>query len=344
MRVALRCSICVMILCGNLVVPSVGGPTPQSETTFTLVAVGDILLDRGVAHQIERHGTDYPFAHVKDILTTPDVAFGNLEGPLTGKCEKVQKRFRFRANSRYLSALVNGGFDVLSLANNHSSDCGQVGLAETMSNLKVAGVRWCGAGATQEEAESVTVLEINGIKIGFVGFSEFLTDFSSSKSGKAAISYASEESVRLSVRAARQQADVVIASFHWGAEYTSRPREREIKLAQTAVEAGADLVLGHHPHVLQGLQTVLTTTKDGVTRRSLVAYSLGNFVFDSPRVWDMRLNQTIALRCTFSKFGLVRYEAVPLSIEGYRPRPASESEAMSIHTRLDKLSAELNAK
>ena len=186
-------------------------------------------------------------------------------------------------------------------------------------------------------------LEIKGIKFGFVGFSEFLPDHSTSKSGHAGIAYASEDSVRHSVSAARQQADVVIASFHWGVEYSSRPRQREIKLAQSAVEAGADLVLGHHPHVLQGLQTIITN-KENATRRSLVAYSLGNFVFDSPRVWDKRLNQTIALRCTFNRSGLVAYEAVPMAIEVYRPRPANEVEAREILMRLDKLSAELNAK
>lgn len=323
--------------------PSVAAPLSEPEPTVTLVAVGDILLDRGVARQIERHGTGYPFAHVERILTAADIAFGNLESPLTDKCDEVTKRFHFRANSRYLFALVYGGFDVLSLANNHSTDCGQVGLVETMKNLKAAGIRWCGAGASREEAVSVTILVIKDIKIGFVGFSEFLPNHSASKPGQSGIADASEESVRLSVRAAQRQADVVIASFHWGAEYTSRPREREIKLAQTAVEAGADLVLGHHPHVLQGLQTVITT-KDYATRRSLVAYSLGNFVFDSPRVWDRRLNQTIALRCTFSKTGLVAYEAVPLAIKAYRPQPAKEAEAKGILMRLDKLSAELNAK
>lgn len=343
MRVAPGCLICLVILCGNLFAPSVAAPIIHSEPTVTLVAVGDILLDRGVAREIERHGTDYPFAHVEDILTTADIAFGNLESPLTKKCDEVQKRFRFRANSRYLPALVNGGFDVLSLANNHSTDCGQAGLTETMNNLEASGIRWCGAGTTREDATSVTILEIKGIKIGFVGFSEFVPDPSSSNPAKAAVGYATEESVRLSVFKARKQADVIIASFHWGAEYSSRPREREIRLAQSAVEAGADLVLGHGPHVLQGLQTIVTTNDDK-TRRSLVAYSLGNFVFDSPRVWDRRLNQTIALECTFNRFGLVRYETVPLMIEGYRPGPAMDSEAKAILTRLDKLSAELNGK
>lgn len=343
MRVALRYLLCICILGTEGYAQSVASPFAQSEPTVTLIAVGDILLDRGVARQIERHGIGYPFARVYSILTSADIAFGNLEGPLTDKCDEVKKRFHFRANSRYLSALVNGGFDVLSLANNHSTDCGQVGLLETMNSLKAAGIRWCGTVATREDAVSVTVLEINGIKIGFVGFSEFLPDYSSSKSDQAGVAFASEESIRLSVRAARRQADVVIVSFHWGAEYTSRPREREIKLAQTAVEAGADLVLGHGPHVLQGMQTVMTAKGDE-SRRSLVAYSLGNFVFDSPRVWDRRLNQTIALRCTFNRAGLVAYEAVPFAIDAYRPRPAEESEAKTILTRLNKLSAELNAK
>jgi len=321
----------------------VAAPGRQPEPIVTLVAVGDILLDRGVARKIERYGNGYPFAHVEDFLTTADIAFGNLEGPLTEKCEEVKKRYRFRANQRYLSALIRGGFDVLSLANNHSTDCGQVGLLETMHNLKLAGIRWCGAGITREAAESVTVIERNGVKIGFVGFSEFLPEYSSSTTIRARIADASYESVRSGVYAARQHADVVIASFHWGAEYTSRPREREKKLAQWAVEAGADLVLGHGPHVVQGMQTFMTRSGD-VTRRSLVAYSLGNFVFDSPGVWDQRLRQTIALRVKLNRSGLVTFEAVPFSIDGYRPRPAKSAEAKAVLTRLDELSSELNAR
>ena len=102
----------------------VASPSRQPEPIVTLVAVGDILLDRGVARKIERHGNGYPFANVEDMLTTADIAFGNLEGPLTERCEKVEKQFRFRASRRYLSELIRGGFDVLSLANNHSTDCG----------------------------------------------------------------------------------------------------------------------------------------------------------------------------------------------------------------------------
>lgn len=363
---ALRRLICLLVLCGNLFAPLVAAPITQSEPTLTLVAVGDILLDRGVARQIERYGTGYPFSHVKNILTGADVTFGNLECPLSGKCDPAEKRYRFQAKPRYVQSLVKAGFDVLSLANNHSTDCGQVGLLETMSNLRTAGIRWCGAGVKLDEAASVTIMERNGIKVAFIGFSEFQSEYSGSKSNQAGIAdnalrarrprsqnssskpnqagiaYASEESVRLSIGAARKQADVVIASFHWGAEYSSRPRFKEIKLAHIAVEAGADLVLGHHPHVLQGLQMVITKSGN-TTRRSLIAYSLGNFVFDSPRGWDRRMNESIILRCTFSRNGLVAFESLPVVIDEYRPRPGNETEAKDILTRLDMLSAELNA-
>lgn len=340
---ALRFAICLLALCGNLFAPSVAAQLANSERTLTLVAVGDILLDRGVARQIERFGIDYPFAHVKSILTSADVAFGNLEGPLARKCSPAEKRFRFQAKPRYVQTLVNGGIDIVLLANNHSTDCGQTGLRETMNNLNRVGIRWCGAGDTSAEAGSVTVIEKNGIRIGFVGFSEFMPSYSRSNLNQAGIAFASEASVRSSVKEARRRVDIVIASFHWGAEYSSRPQEKEIGLARVAVEAGADLVLGHHPHVLQGLQTVLT--KSGtVTRRSLVAYSLGNFIFDSPRGWNRRMNESTILRYTFSKNGLVSFEAIPVVIDGYRPRPGNEAESKSILTRLDELSSELNAK
>lgn len=310
---------------------------------MTLVAVGDIMLDRGVGRKIERYGTGYPFARVADLIKRADIAFGNLECPLTKECDRAEKRYSFRAEPRYAASLVEAGFDVFSLANNHSTDCGQVGLLETMRNLASAGIGTCGAGRTREAALSATVIEVKGVKVAFVGFSEFLPAPAAFKREGASIAFASEEEVRAAVGAARQRADVVVASFHWGVEYASRPREKETRLARVAVEAGAALVLGHHTHVLQGMQSVMIGDRAG-TSRALIAYSLGNFVFDSPRALDKRLSESVILRCTLSRRGVVSFEVVPVRLEATRPRLADGSETQEILQRLDRLSAELNPK
>jgi poly-gamma-glutamate synthesis protein (capsule biosynthesis protein) len=340
-------ALCALLLCAfaplHETLSSVLNSTTQSEQTVTLVAVGDIMLARGVGRKIERYGTAYPFALVEDTISRADIAFGNLECPITKNCERAAKRFSFRAEPRVVSALTEAGFDVLSLANNHSTDCGASGLLETMRNLEAAGIKSTGAGRTQAEAAKPTVIEIKGIKIAFVGFSEFIPEAASFDEEQASIAFASDENVRRSVAAARERADVVVASFHWGVEYASRPRERELKLARVAAEAGACLVIGHHTHVLQGMQTVTTKSSDG-ERRALVAYSLGNFVFDSPEGFDKRSTESVILRCTLSRRGLESFEATPVRLEGARPRPAKLLEAREISARLDCLSAELEAK
>jgi poly-gamma-glutamate synthesis protein (capsule biosynthesis protein) len=306
-----------------------------AETAFTLAAVGDILLDREVGKQITRHGTDHPFQHVGSLLSAADITIGNLECPLAEKGTPVTKRYSFRARPETVECLVRAGFDLLSLANNHSMDCGRTGLVETMETLDRAGLRWCGAGHTRSEAETAAVLTVKGLTIAFVGFCEFLPEGSFLREDRPTIAFASESRVRRTVAAARKRADVVVASFHWGVEYESRPHPRQKELARTAVAAGADLVLGHHPHVLQGAEVVRSASQPD--RPALVAYSLGNFVFD-PR--PGRALQSVILRCTLSRRGLTSAEFVPIQIDGVRPRPAPAAERELILGRLTVLSAE----
>jgi poly-gamma-glutamate capsule biosynthesis protein CapA/YwtB (metallophosphatase superfamily) len=193
-------------------------PPPHPASPVTLAAVGDLLLDRGVGEKIQRRGFDYPFAPVAGALRTADITFGNLECPLSVKGTKVVKRYCFKARPDTVECLRQGGFDLLSLANNHTMDCGRTGLVETMQTLQRQGIHWCGAGNTRAEAEATTVLTVKGLKIAFVGFCQFLPEGSFLRDDRPTIAFASEERVRRSVAAARAGADVVVASFHWGIE------------------------------------------------------------------------------------------------------------------------------
>jgi poly-gamma-glutamate synthesis protein (capsule biosynthesis protein) len=302
---------------------------------LTLAAVGDILLDRGVAVTIERHGIDYPFAQVAGVLSAADIAFGNLECPLTSKGTKVPKQYCFQARPATVAGLTKGGFDLLSLANNHSMDCGRTGLVETMRVLERSGIRWCGAGRTLADAEAATVLTRKGIRIAFVGFSHLLPEGVFLRADRPTIAFASPDQVRRSVAAARSRADVVVASFHWGLEYDSRPHPRQVRLARTAVEAGADLVLGHHPHVLQGLELIRRHPRQ--PRPALIAYSLGNFLFDRR---SGRALQSAILHCSVTRHGLVAAEVIPIQLDGIRPCLATDQESHSILSRLALLSGE----
>lgn len=318
--------------------PPADPAAPPAPETFTLAAVGDILLDRGVGRKIGQHGTDYPFQHVADVLSAADVTFGNLECPLSENGAKAAKPYSFKAKPATAQCLVRAGFDVLSLANNHTMDCGPRGLLETFDHLGLAGIRWCGAGRTRAEAEAATLLTVKGISVAFVGFSDFPTGGSAPSGDTPAVAFTSEDTVRERVAAARRLADVVVASFHWGVEYASRPTQRQTTLARVAAAAGADLVLGHHPHVLQGFE-VTGDDSSPAGRTSLIAYSLGNFVFDQRGGQKV---QGAILVCNVSKAGIVSAEAMPVRIEGFRPRLASPAEASEILARLAALSAERN--
>ncbi|MBV9470883.1 MAG: CapA family protein [Abitibacteriaceae bacterium] len=305
--------------------------------TLSLDAVGDILLDRGVAAQIQQYGMGYPFQQTRSLLSAADIAFGNLECPLATHGVKVHKKFCFKPDPATVKCLTGAGMDVLSLANNHSMDCGRIGLDETMATLRANGLHWCGAGENLAGAEQPTVLNIKGVKVAFVGFCQFLPEGSFLRDDAPTIAFASEEAVRRAVSVARQQADVVIASFHWGEEYYSLPHENQVQLAHAAVAAGADLVLGHHPHVFQALEVVKHQV-GGHPRRALIAYSLGNFVFDAPRAWDSHTAETFILHCTLNRNGLVAAQAWPIYIGKCCPRPATGAQAQAILARLTELS------
>jgi poly-gamma-glutamate synthesis protein (capsule biosynthesis protein) len=237
------------------------------------------MFARGVRAAMEREGIDSPFRTVAAPLRAADVAFGNLEMTLTERGMRAEKDFTFRAPPSYAAALSRAGIDVMSLANNHSLDYGAVGLDDSLAALTAAGIRATGAGPNAAAAARPTSLEVNGLRVAVLAFAKFGND---SVSGFQAISFAAAastpgvawaapETVGAAVAQAAAVHDVVIVSMHWGGEYQDAVSDEQRQLARAAVDAGAHLVLGHGPHVLQGWERI---------GKSLVVYSLGNFVFD----------------------------------------------------------------
>jgi poly-gamma-glutamate synthesis protein (capsule biosynthesis protein) len=272
-----------------------------------LAAVGDILLDRGVARQMDRFGRDFPLAQVREELAAADLTFGNLESPVCRAGQAVPKPVVFRAAPERLAALTAAGFDLVSLGNNHVLDYGRAGLVETMRHLTAQGLRFVGAGRTAAAARSPVILERRGLRIAFLGFSAFLPEGVLLQPEKPGVAWLDPEAVEAHLGRARGQAEVVVVSLHWGVEYRSQPTERQRAWAHRFVQAGADLILGHHPHVVQGVE---------VYRGALIAYSLGNFVFDSP---SRQVSTTALLECDLAAEGVVRAELVPLALRGCRP-------------------------
>ena len=257
-----------------------GAPVPETLGSFTLVATGDVMMHEAVKQSAETHGFDSLFAQVKPLLRGADVAFANLETPVAPQANRGTKPFIFNAPVELLPALREAGFSLLSFANNHAYDQGVAGVLETVANLKSAGLSEVGAGATAAEALTPLILERHGVRVGFLGgTTRFNQNLNSADPKRPYVVEAASDALAVAIAALAKTVDAVVVSVHWGNEYEGEPAQEQVDLARRLVEAGALVVLGSHPHVLQRIE--LLPTPDG--RVALVAYSLGNFVSNQSR-------------------------------------------------------------
>lgn len=271
------------------------------------MAVGDVMLDRGIGKRIKKHGIEWPFKLVRDTLRSADLAFCNLECPLTSRGIKVTKPICFKADPANVECPADAGFDIVSLANNHSMDCSRAGLLETMHYLHKSGIAHTGAGNTPSEAALPTIVTVKGIRIAFLARNAWLPEGMWSRPDAPNSAYLDSETIESEVRDASRKADVVIVSLHWGIEYRTHPQPAQVELAHRIIDAGADLIIGHHPHVLQKVEKY---------HGGVIAYSLGNFLFDSP---FRNCKQTTILKCRLTKSGASDIEQMPVTIKDYRP-------------------------
>lgn len=312
----------------------------RAEVGVWLACGGDVLLDRGVAAVIADRGPDAPLAGIASLVRAADIAFCNLECPLARGGTPQVKRFVFRGRPEWAAALARAGFDVASLANNHSLDWGPSALADTVDALAEAGVRPCGvrdAGQPQVPA----IIDAGGMRVAFLAFTAFGGAEAGAPAGAGGDCLpdpAQLDRVAAAVRAARPSCDALVVSFHFGNEYSPVPDAMQRAMAYCAADAGADLVVGHHPHVVQGLQW-----RGGC----LIAYSLGDLVFDGPAA----TRETVLLRCRLAPAGdagargaggaggaVVEARLVPLVIADCCPWPAAGAAGERILRRITELS------
>ena len=241
---------------------------PAAPGRVSLVAVGDVMTDRDVGAAIARKGYRSILSKVRDVTAAADVSFANLECPLATVGPHDPHNCCFRARPSTVKVLVDGGFDVVSLANNHTLDAGREGLRQTCAVLDTQHVAYCGAWRDLGHTGEPTYLQAGEgpVKLAFIAATDL--SFNCGSQNKVA---ADRSNLIAQIRTAKQHAALVCVSVHWGDEYRSQPNRRQTGTAHAAIDAGADLVLGHHPHVLQGLE---------VYRGKPIVYSLGNFVFD----------------------------------------------------------------
>ena len=247
------------------------------DPEIILFAVGDIMLDRGVEHNIKKNGDGdfkFPFLRIADVLKEADILFGNLEGPISDKGRNVGSIYSFRADPEAVEGLKYAGFDVLSLSNNHMFDYGRDALEDTFERLKEADIDYIGAGLNEQESYSPLIKEVNGTKIAFLAYTDLGPESWKSTeeySGMAWINEEDMEKVKNDIEKAKEKSDILIVSLHSGKEYSTTPSFFQSYFFKACIDSGADIGIGHHPHVVQDIEEY---------GNGWIAYSLGNFIFD----------------------------------------------------------------
>lgn len=259
----------------DIVYDSENNPDKPSEQNreLHLLFVGDIMLDRGVEGMIKKFGNgDFAFVfQYLDFLKDADLVFGNLEGPVSDKGRDLGNLYSFRMDPKTLSLLKMYGFTIFSLANNHVGDWSREAFEDTLHRLEEAGILYTGAGKNKEDVTQPEIITLNETKIGFLGFTDVGPNWLAAGSTTSGILLASDPEFKSIISHAKPQSDILIVSFHWGDEYKQLSNDRQKMLARGAIDAGADVVIGHHPHVIEEIEEY----KEGI-----IVYSLGNFIFD----------------------------------------------------------------
>jgi poly-gamma-glutamate synthesis protein (capsule biosynthesis protein) len=275
--------------------------TPANAEPLRLIFVGDIMLDDGPGRVIQS-GRD-PLAHFAATLAQADFTIGNLECPIATTGQPMESKiYSFRAHPRVLP-ILKGRFNALAVANNHSGDYGKDAFLETLSLLEQHDLPYFGGGRNLTAAHAPLWIEQKGLRIALLGYNEFKPRSFEAGPDWVGIAWSEDSQVIADIRAARAAgADLIIPFMHWGWERELQPSARQRQLARTMIDAGADMVIGGHPHVTQGAEYY---------KGKLIVYSLGNFVFDGfdpPEIPETR--EGWLLRLSVDRNGLIEWDTV----------------------------------
>jgi poly-gamma-glutamate capsule biosynthesis protein CapA/YwtB (metallophosphatase superfamily) len=312
--------------------------TPAAARVTKLLFTGVIVPARCVQAAIDEKGDpDYPYAEVSEVISAADLAVGTLNATISNYPAHTgcTSTYLLVGSSENADALARAGFDVMSVATNHIKNCGPTNcgdraFSDTLENLRRVGIVPVGAGENLAAAMQPVVARLNGVRFGIVSLGQIEAQTFASEDSPG-IAVLDEDNLRAAIAAARQVSDVVIAMPHWGPEDVSVPNWLQRGLARVAVEAGADLVVGNHTHVVQAVEEI-----DGV----MVFYGLGNFVFDQN--WSLEHMQGVILEVTFEGERYAGYQFIPTHVDwDGRVHLAGEFEAADILARIQGVSASL---
>jgi poly-gamma-glutamate synthesis protein (capsule biosynthesis protein) len=298
------------------------------------MAVGDVMLGWEVGRKIKKVGVGAPWTGVKRYFDEADLVVANLECVISNLGARwPSKLIHLRAPLKAAESLVAGGIDVVSVANNHALDFGREAFMDSVRRLDAQGIEHAGGGANADAAREPVIVEENGLKLAFLGYvlpfsskTTFNTREWQATASKAGLTIGTADAVRQDVNRVKDSVDIVVVMVHGGLEGRGRPSAAQRTFANAALDAGASLVLGHHPHVLQGY------AKRG---DKLIAFSLGNFIFAR---FDGRENDSAILDVTLTLDGVASLDWIPVVIRNNGiPRPATAAEARRIRGWLPAL-------
>lgn len=292
-----------------------------------LIAVGDIFL--------KSKNNRNPLKKIKEPFSSSDIVFGNLETVLSNKGKEVEKRFPLRTDPGKICYLKDVGFNIVNIANNHIMDYGEIGLVDTINILEKSNIKFIGAGRNIEEALKPIIFEKDGLKIGFLGFTSVGLIAKEKSSGCAPLD---KGLIFRCVSGLREKVDILIVSLHWGVEYVFYPSPEQQRLARAIIDNGADLIIGHHPHVIQGIEEY---------KNKLIFYSLGNCNFGvcQDKNYD-GADLGLIVSVEFSKEkGITNYKLIPIRINtDYVPLLLRENEKLEVLEFVKKISSEIKNK
>ncbi len=307
-----------------------------------IMAVGDIMLGRGVASGLTaiQTGYRYPFLETVDLLNRGDIVFGNLEHPITNREKSLDANGKIilRAGPEIMTGLELAGFNLLSLANNHIMDYYGDGLTDTLSLLEKYNIGFAGAGKNLEEARKPAIVKKNGLKAGLLAYTDMAgTEYGgnppirfAADSGTPGVAPINPRIMEEDIKKAREQVDLLLVSLHWGIEDSYAITDEQMQFAHWLIDRGADMVLGHHPHRFQGIE---------LYQGKPIVYSLGNFIFDQAHPES---RESFILEITYTGTVLESMKAIPVRIENKtQVVPQKKTDAQEMMERLIGLSADL---
>ncbi|RGL32074.1 CapA family protein [Paenibacillus polymyxa] len=301
-----------------------------NSPAVTLHFIGDVQFSGKVEQRLEQNGFDFPYQYLGSLFHKDDLTIANLETPVTTNgVGALNKTYVYKSSPKALTAMAAAGIDAVNLANNHILDQGTSGLLDTLNYLDEKGIAHAGAGRNAKEAYAPHYFERNGIKIALLGATRVMPEANWNAGAQqpgVAGAYDSTAIVK-SIREARNQADLVIVVAHWGKERATALESHQTELSHAFIDAGADLVVGGHPHVLQGMEQY---------KGKWIAYSTGNFIFSKstvPATWD-----TAIFQATCTRNGDCKMKLTPYRADLGQPIPLKDAEASKILQKVAALS------